>query len=315
MNATGPWRRVWRLGSATIAAVWLGAVSTPARAAVAPQVLKDLPYLAGADGEKLDLYLPGGRAVGARSPGVVYIHGGGWMHGDKGRPREREIATVLARAGYVCADINYVMGARSWPANLFDCKNAVRFLRANAGKYGVDPARIAVMGTSAGGHLALMTAYTAGEPGLEPSGPYPGVSSRVDAVVDLYGITDVLTRRKVTARGQPIDALNDAHTPAMLGVGRGQDPALWRLASPVAHVTAYVPPTLIIQGTADSIVDFGQSVELAGALRRAGVPYRLMLLAGVDHLFSLTRDRRGRPLRENVKAAVLDFLGRYSGGP
>src|SRR5687768_7447602 len=127
------------------------------------------------------------------------IHGGGWVGGDKAAAREFNIGTTLAAAGYVCASVNYKLkGDDRWPTNLFDCKNAVRFLRTRAVQYQVAPDRIGVIGGSAGGHLALMVAYTSDLPELTPTAaantPYPGVSDGVRCVVDLYGITDPRTR-------------------------------------------------------------------------------------------------------------------------
>ena len=106
---------------------------------VAPEgviIERDVAYLSPEREEKLDLYLPAGRPAGKRSPGIVIIHGGGWTGGRKGASREINIGTTLAKAGYVCASVDYRLTAQDrWPANLFDCKNAVRFLRNNADKY------------------------------------------------------------------------------------------------------------------------------------------------------------------------------------
>ena len=124
-------------------------------------LLRDVAYLPADRKEKLDLYLPAQRDAQLRSPAVVIIHGGGWTGGDKAQGREFRIATTLVQAGYICASVEYMKaGNDRWPTNLKDCKNAVRFLRANAAKYQVDEKNIGVLGGSAGGHLALMVAYT-----------------------------------------------------------------------------------------------------------------------------------------------------------
>src|SRR6185369_7588511 len=162
------------------------------------RVTPNLAYLAPDRAEKLDLYLPAPPPAGKLSPAVVWIHGGGWTGGTKDEARAKEICGTLANAGYVALSIDYKLGDGAWPTNLFDCKNAVRFLRTHASEYHVDPARIAVAGGSAGGHLALMVGFTAGKAELEPSGaatPYPGVSNAVRCVIDMYGPTDLLTRR------------------------------------------------------------------------------------------------------------------------
>ena len=155
-------------------------------AAGAPRMVADVSYLAPDRAEKLDLYLPAAPTKGTLSRAVVWIHGGGWTGGVKTENRAKEICATLAAAGYVAVSVDYRLGAGAWPHNLHDCKNAVRFLRAHAAKYQLDPERIAVAGGSAGGHLALMVGFTGDQPEFEPTGvatPYPGVSSKVRAVI------------------------------------------------------------------------------------------------------------------------------------
>ena len=272
-------------------------------------LIADVAYLAQGREEKMDIYLPQGRKAGQRSPAMVMIHGGGWAGGDKAAMREYGTGAILARAGFVAVSINYQMApGKRWPANLHDCKNAVRFLRVNADRYGVDAEKIGVMGGSAGGHLALMVAYTTGAPGLEPASPYPGVSSRVSCVIDLYGITNLLTRQKTDAKGNPTGRRTD--TTALFLPTRQQDPALWRLASPVSYVRKYSPPTLILHGLADATVDYEQAKELAVKLEEHGVEHRLVLLENVGHTFYLTA-WKNKPLPLDVEAIVLEFLARH----
>ena len=250
---------------------------------------KDLPYLAPGRGERLDLYRPVSRAAGKGSPAVVIIHGGGWVGGDKGADREFVTGTALAKAGYVGASINYRLEGRDrWPQNLHDCKNAVRWLRVNADRLGVDPERIGVIGGSAGGHLAMMVAYTAGHPGLDPGALYAGVSDKVSACVNMYGIANLVTRRKTDRDGTP-NGPPAGH--ALFPESRESAPAKWKLASPVTHVTAASPPTLILHGTRDTTVDRDQSVELARVLKAAGVEHRLIMVEGANHAWALrTKD-------------------------
>ena len=232
-------------------------------------IIRDVSYLPPERKEKLDLYLPANRSQTLSSPAVVIIHGGGWAGGTKSADREFEIGTTLARAGYVCASVEYLKeGPAKWPTNLKDCKNAVRFLRQNAGKYQIDEKNIGVMGGSAGGHLALMVAYTTRVKELSPEEPYPGVSDEVRVCVDLYGITDLLTRQMTETNGTPNGTLHKAD---LLPDQRGENPDKWRLASPVNHVSKSSPPTLILHGLADTTVDRGQSVELEKKLTEAGV--------------------------------------------
>jgi acetyl esterase/lipase len=220
------------------------------------------------------------------------------------------ISRTFAQAGYVCVSIAYRLGDRAWPTNLLDCKNAVRYLRANASGLAIDPARIAIIGCSAGAHLALMVGFTAGDPALSPPQPYPGVSDAVSAVVEMYGITDLLSRRDVTKDGAPLATLRDAYSPRVLGASRAANPALWAYAGPVNHVHPGVPPVLIIHGLADPIVDVGQARELDAALAQAALPHEMILIPHVGHEFDFLT-WQAHPLPQPLGPVVLDFLARH----
>ena len=143
----------------------VGLVPVPARAAdpVIPAgvvVQPDLAYLGSDRKERLDLYLPADRSRPVAA--VVWVHGGGWMNGDRARAREKNIGHTLASWGYAVASISYTLGKGAWPRNLHDVKNAVRFLRVHGAEYGIDPDRLAVAGGSAGGHLALLAGFRTG---------------------------------------------------------------------------------------------------------------------------------------------------------
>ena len=242
-------------------------------------IRQNVQYLAPDRQEKLDLYLPASRPKDARSPAVVMIHGGGWTGGDKAEYRSFNVCTTLALAGYVCASINYTLSpSNRWPLDLYDCKNAVRFLRVNADKYGVDADHIGVIGGSAGGHLALMVAYTSRVPRLESASPYPLVSDRVQCVVDMYGITDLLTRQKTDDQGKPSGQVFPSQ--ALLTRTRDEDPDGWKFASPVYHISKSSPPTLILHGLADTTVDYEQAKELDRKLAEHGVEHQLILIDG-----------------------------------
>lgn len=270
---------------------------------------QNVAYLPPDRPEKLDLYLPAGRAAGVRSPGVVIIHGGGWTGGSKSGKREFEIGTTLAKAGYVCASVEYRMSKHDrWPTNVFDCKNAVRFLRKKADLYGVDTAHIGVIGGSAGGHLALMAAYTSDIPSLEPPTPYPGVSDRVQAVVDLYGITDIRTRKKISPDGTPLEIAPLSNT--VFGDKANVTDADRALASPTSHVSPQYPPTLILHGTRDTTVDRDQSITLDKLLTEQNVPHQLVMVPGAGHTFDLER-WNGKPLSMDLRPLVIGFFDRY----
>ena len=252
-------------------------------------IKRDLNFLAPDRTEKLDLYQPASHVASDRRPAVVIIHGGGWVKGDKGREREIVTGTMLANAGYVAVSINYEtrLGKR-WPNNLHDCKNAVRWLRKNANELGVDPKRIGVIGGSAGGHLALMVAYTGDHPKLSPDQPYPGISDRVSVCVDMYGITNLLTRRLTLKDGTPTDELKDHR---LFKYSREEKPIKWRNASPVSYVNENSPPTLILHGMKDTTVDRDQSKELYRLLQDCGVESELKMIDNAGHAWPLKTDK------------------------
>jgi acetyl esterase/lipase len=272
-------------------------------------IRQDVSYLAPDRAEKLDLYLPANRPKDVRSPAVVMIHGGGWIGGDKAEGRSFNICTTLAKQGYVCISINYILErGKCWPQDLYDCKNAVRWLRVNADKYQVDAEHIGVIGGSAGGHLALMVAYTNRVPRLEPASPYPGVSDKVSCVVDMYGITNLLTRQKTDERGVPTGQV--LTTEALMTKPLAADLEAYKLASPVHHISESTPPTLILHGLIDSTVDYEQAKELDKTLAEHGVEHQLVLLEGVGHTFDL-QGWQHKPLPQDVRSMVISFFDKH----
>jgi acetyl esterase/lipase len=271
------------------------------------RVRKDVIFLSPGRAEKLDLYLPVSGPTRHRAA-VVWIHGGGWTGGTKDANREVQVCSALAEAGFVCASVSYRLGQGAWPENLLDCKNAVRYLRIHAAELDIAPDKIAVGGGSAGGHLALMVAFTVGEPKLEPAAPYPEVSSAVRCVLDFYGITDLLTRQETKPDGTPTGGRKDGGAVAVF-TGADRD-KIFRRASPVTYVTAHSPPVLILHGRADTTVDYEQSVQLAHKLEETGVPHELVLLEGVGHTFDLQAWNK-KPLPRDLRPVVLAFLDKY----
>lgn len=272
------------------------------------QILTDQTFLAPDRKEKLDLYLPEPPPEGKLSPALVWIHGGGWRGGTKNEARAKNICGTVASAGYVAVSIDYVLGDGAWPLNLQDCKNAVRFLRANAAKYRIDPNRIAVAGGSAGGHLALMVALTAGKEGLEPSAPYPGVSSDVRCVVNFYGITNLLTRRRNVSDEGKESATQKLMASSMKLFGASSpDDDVFRIASPVTHVTKNSVPMMTLHGKADPTVDYPQAVELDRVARERGARHELILLDKIGHTFDLQTWAK-KPLPRDLRPEFLAFL-------
>jgi len=294
-----------------LAVVLLAATALAADSGV--RVTKDVDFLVPGRAEKLDVYQPAARADGLRHPALVWIHGGGWTGGTKNEARADNICRTAAAAGYVAVSIDYRLGDGAWPINLLDCKNAVRFLRANAARYSIDPDRIAVAGGSAGGHLALMVALTAGAEGLEPVGvdtPYPGISSAVRCAVNMYGITNIITRRDVSPDGVPGELR--AWSPSALKVYGATDnsaPVL-RLASPVNHLRRESVPLLTLHGKADATVDYLQAEELDRVARERGARHELLLIEGVGHTFDLEKWAK-KPLPRDLRPVFLGFLAKH----
>jgi acetyl esterase/lipase len=272
----------------------------------------DVTYLEPARAEKLDLYLPKNRPSGTRSPAVILIHGGGWTKGDKRQAREIEIGTTLAENGFVAASVNYDLTPNGrYPANLKDCKNAVRFLRTNSKVYGIDPDKIAVLGGSAGGHLALMVGYTGDDPSLAPKAPYPGVSDKVGAVVDMYGVSDIPNRKKTDADGTPGELIG-INELIQLMFGNAEDA---KVASPINHISPQSPPTIILQGKKDKSVDRDQSITLHDALQKAGAQTQIILLESAGHSFSFkyANAKNKKPLERDNGPDVMAFLKKSLG--
>ena len=260
-------------------------LETPGKLPAGVTVQHDLEYLGANRTEKLDLYQPKNRSAGTRSPAIVIIHGGGWVNGDKNRTREFVTGTSLAQAGYVCISINYKLGKNNcWPQNLHDCKNAVRWLRTNAEKLDIDPDKIGVIGGSAGGHLAMMIAYTGDSPSLSPKQPYPGVSDKVRACVNMYGISNLKTRRFTEEDGTPTEKLKGHR---LFSETREGAPKKWELASPITHIRKDSPPTLSLHGTKDSTVSRTQTEELHKVLEQAGVTNEYLSVKGARHAWPL----------------------------
>lgn len=266
-------------------------------------IQNDVAYLPADRAEKLDLYLPANRAKEVRSPAVIIIHGGGWSGGIKNANREIQLGTELARAGYVCASVEYQKAeGKRWPTNLHDCKNAVRFLRANAEKYQVDVDHFGTIGGSAGGHLSLMVGYTSGVKELEPEQPYPGVSDKVQCCVDMYGITDLLTLQSTEPDGTPNGQFR---TFGLFREPREEQPEKWKLASPVYHINKNTPPTLILHGLADTTVDRDQATELDKKLTEGNVEHTLMMIPGAKHTFLINEKSR------DLRPVVIGFFDKH----
>jgi acetyl esterase/lipase len=233
-------------------------------------------------------------------PAIIYIHGGGWYAGDL----HQGDVMGLARNGYFGVSIEYRLSdAAKWPAQIQDCKCAVRWLRANAGKFNVDPNRIGVWGASAGGHLVACVGTMTG-PEYEGDGGWPGVSSAVQAVCDMCGPTD-LTRTDITG-----DFLLKCQE-RLLGCTLQQNPAAWKNASPFYDVKAGDPPFLIIQGDSDKIVNPQQATIFDAALTKAGVPHQLLVVKNGGHEYASESGRAVDPSIHAIQQAIAYFFDEH----
>ena len=297
-----------RLPLAMLSLVSAVHAAEPALAAGA-KLLKDVAYLAPERKEKLDVYLPAPTADGKFSPAVVWIHGGGWTGGTKEEARAKEICMTLVNAGYVALNIDYRLGDGAWPACLLDCKNAIRFLRTHAAEYRVDPDRIGVAGGSAGGHLALMVGFTTGKKEFEPTAPYPGVSSAVRCVIDMYGPADLLTRRETSTNGEPTATRKLMGNSLKVFGAKSDTDEVLREASPVTHLAKGGPAVLVLHGHADPTVDYPQSEELVRVMKERGVEHEAVFLDGVGHTFDWETWNK-KPLPRDLRPVALAFLAK-----
>ena len=226
--------------------------------------------------QKLDIYQPE-NSVGSNLPAVVFVHGGGWVGGDKKEFVTK--ATELATRGYVSISINYRLAPKhKYPAAIEDAQRAVRWLRTHASEYHVDPKRIASMGTSAGGHLATLLGLT-DDPSRVGDGPV--VSSRVNCVVDYYGRMDLTI--------DPTSEKHEDYRERFMGTTLAtsiESQRAYRRASPFFHVDKLSPPILIVQGGLDQQVEPIQSDRMFAELQRAGIKCWYLKLSGQGHGFS-----------------------------
>ena len=229
------------------------------------------------DDQHLQLNLARPKTGTGPFPAVICIHGGGFRAGS--REGYNKLCLTLAQNGYVAATISYRLAPKfQFPAAVHDTKAAVRWLRANAAKYHVDPARIGVTGGSAGGHLVQFLGVTEGVKQFEGTGGNPGQSSAVTCVVNYYGPSDFLQ-----SYGKSVDA----HEVLPLWFGGNLDTQRHKhiLGSPLNWVTPLAAPTLIIHGTEDKYVAHEQGVWMADRLKASGVEVQLLTLQGAGHGF------------------------------
>lgn len=247
------------------------------------QVKVNLPY-AGTDNPRqmLDLALPVKRKSDRPLPVVAFIHGGGWRKGSKNNGLRR-IIPFLHAGGYAGVSIGYRLSDEAqWPAQIHDCKAAIRWIKANAAKYNLDPHRIAVYGTSAGGHLVAMLGVSANVAYLNGIlGPHAGEDTRVACVVDYFGPTELLTMDDHP--GKMVHNAPDSPESLLIGGAIQKNKVKTNQASPITHVSADDAPILICHGTDDKLVPYPQSVDFHAKLKKAGVNSTFITVEGGGH--------------------------------
>lgn len=279
-NSEPPMPKGFSSNAAVKAAILIGSVKLiQAENVPIPEsvtLMNDVEF--GKGGDKtllLDLYLP--KESAEPKPGLIFIHGGAWKSGSK--EVYAYYCVKFAEKGYAVATISYRKSQEApFPAAVEDSKCAVRWMRAHAKKFGIDPGRIAVLGGSAGGHLSLMVGYTPGK--FEGNGGYADQSSAANVVVDLYGPVNLCTE----------DAKDHSAVKAFMG-NKTYDEAkeLYEQASPITHISKDSPPTLILHGTIDETVQLMQSDMLEEKLKELGVPYHYEKFPGWPHTMDLAQ--------------------------
>jgi acetyl esterase/lipase len=261
------------------------------------RLYRDVAYPAAEGEQRMDVYLPSGQTDKPR-PAVLIIHGGGWALLDKADPREVEFATFMVDEGYAAVSINYTLtqfegepfNSRklkgAWPHNIIDCKRALHWMKTKADTLGIDPTRIAVMGGSAGGHLALLTGLSSERTEISKGDAHAGRDNSVRCILDFYGIPDV-------RQWGGEDFLDESEE---------SNPSLWALASPVEHLTKNSPPIFMVHGTADPIVKIELSDEFIPILKEKGIPYEYVVVKDGVHSFAL------QPPQRDLRPVVRKFL-------
>jgi len=248
--------------------------------------------------QKLDITYP--RTLQTPARVAVYVHGGGWTSGDKSGGAGSLDARMLLERGYVVVSLNYRLAPQHlWPAQIVDVKCAIRFLRAHATELKINPRKIGVWGSSAGGHLVAMLGTTDASAGFDV-GEWLEQSSRVQAVVDEFGPADLPAL--LTSNAQAVGA-------RVFGATSRNDSILVK-ASPVTYITPDDPPFLILQGDQDKTVPLAQSQTLHDKLKAGGVNSTLVIVKNGGHGFVPTGGAIS-PARTELTKMLADFFDRH----
>lgn len=269
----------------------------PAGATTTGKVEQDVTYCTvGGTALKMDIYYP--QDASGPIPAVLYVHGGGWTGGSKSKGSGSETIQPLVDQGFLVAAVDYRLApAHKWPAQIEDVKCAVRYLRANAEKYGIDADSIGAYGGSAGGHLVSMLGVTDGDEGFEGKGGWEGVSSRVQAVASMFGGGDLTVE---------FNGASQAILTGVFGVESRPSEILVK-ASPVTWASSDDPPFLLLHGDKDKLVPLSQSQVLNDALSDAGVDSELVVVKNAGHGFAPGGGEIS-PTRSEITAMIVAFF-------
>jgi acetyl esterase/lipase len=251
----------------------------------------------------IDIYMPPKK--GGPKPLILYIHGGGWVAGHTRHSGALSnfpaVLAKLANEGFVVASLEYrLSGEAPFPAQLQDSRTAIRFLKANAGQYGIDPARVGVWGGSAGGHLTALTALSCGDTSLD-AGPAEAGSECVQSAVTWYGVFDF---KSMLARGGGNVAEN-----ALLRCTPANCPEqAIRAVSPSSYIDTKDPPFLLIHGETDAVVPVSQSRDVEVKMKAAGMTVESIYIPGVDHSFIGSTPAETRAATLKATNATFDFF-------
>jgi len=291
------WPYVFALVALSCSAAFAQRLS-PMAAREKVEIQTDVEYgQAGERSLKLDVIQPKATSEKPR-PCVVWIHGGGWQNGNKSSGIGR-LAGLVATGDYVGVTVGYrLTDETAWPGQIHDCKAAVRWVRANAKTLGINPDKIAVMGSSAGGHLVSMLGTSGDVKELEGKNGSADASSRVACVVDFCGPSDFL------AIGKDNPRLNDPAGPVykLLGGPLSEKQDVAKEASPITYVSADDPPFLILHGTDDKTVAIRQAELLHAAQQKAGNKTTFVKINGGGHGIG------GPKVEERVKTFLVKHL-------
>jgi len=245
------------------------------------RALRDLAYVPnGSKAQALDLFLPA--ATGGHLPVVIWIHGGAWWAGSKSQCP----ALGFLNHGYAVASVEYRFSQEAiFPAQIQDCQAALRFLRAHAQEYGLDPERFGVWGGSAGGHLVALLGTAGGTKTFPPIGGNEDQSDRVQAVCDWFGPADLTTMPAPKTDSPAAPNAKPGPLAQLLGGPVADHLDRAKAASPVTYVSKDAPPFLIMHGDKDPLVPLAQSQELDAALQKAGAKSTLFVVPGAGHGF------------------------------